>query len=145
MFGEARDPSAPPGATRPIIPLVGTAAPDVDERPWPKMPRHRLAELRAALRGRLDLLVAAIADEFLGSYAVLRFAARLSWWRNRQRLINKVLGTIEDQLNAAQQLDPAPEPDFWTRVWQYMHRPKVRWLLIGLAVLVVLIIAIYDS
>ena len=145
VFGEARDPSASPGATRPIIPLVGTAAPNVEERPWPKMPRHRLAELRTALQQRLDLLVAAIADEFLEKYAGLRFAARLSWWRNRQRFSNFVLGTIEDELSAAEQLDPAPELGFWTMVWRNMRRSRVRWLLIGLAVLVVLIIAIYDS
>ena len=56
-----------------------------------------------------------------------------------------VLDTIEAQLSAAEQLDPAPEPGFWTRVWRYVRRPRIRWLLIGLAVLVALIIAIYDS
>ena len=145
VFGEARDPSAPPEATRPIIPLVGTAALEVPERPWPKMPRHRLAELRAALQQRLDLLVAALANKFLEKYAGVRFAARLSWWRNRQRFINLVLVTIEDQLNAAEQLDPAPEPSLWTRAWRYMRRPKVRWLVIVLAVLAVVIAAIFDS
>lgn len=145
VFGEARDPNAPPGATRPIIPLMGTAALEVAERSWPKMPRHRLAELRTALQQRLDLLVAAIADKFLEKYAGVRIAARLSWWRNRRRFINLALVTIEDQLNAAEQLDPAPEPGFWACVWHYVQRPKVRWLLIGLAVLAALAIAIRDS
>ncbi len=145
VFGEARDPSAAPGATRPIIPLVGTAVPEVEERLWPKMPQDRLSELRTALRGRLDLLVAAFANKFLESYPVLRFAAQLSWRRNRQRFIDIVLGTIEDQLSKANQLDPAAEPSFWTRLWRYMRRPGVRWLLIGLAVLAVVITAISDS
>jgi hypothetical protein len=145
VFGAARDSNAPPGATRPIIPLVGRAAPAVEERSWPKMPRHRLAELRIALQARLDPLAAAIADKFLEKYAGLRFAARLSWWRNRRRLVNFVLGIIEAQLSEAGQLDSAPEPDFWTRLWRSMQRPRVRWLLIGLALLVALIIAIYDS
>lgn len=145
VFGDARDPAAAPGAMRPIIPLVGTATVEVPPRPWPKMSRHRLAELRKALRQRLDPLVAAFVDRFLRKYAALRFAARLSWWKNRPRLVNLAMATIESQLNEAQQLDPPPEPGFWTLTWRYIKRPWVRWLLIGLAVLGFAFAAFYDS
>ena len=120
----------------PIIPLVGSAAPEIPLLPWPVMTRRNLADLRAALQHRFDPLVAAFTQRFLKKYPSLRLGARLSWWWYRREVINNLVGTIEIELDTSGQIEPVPPRGVLTWLWSILRRPWVAWLLIALAGLV---------
>jgi hypothetical protein len=112
--------------------------------PWPLMPRRRLLDLRAALRRRFDLLVAAFASQVLKRSPSLRLAARLSWWQHRKEIIARVIATIESELVSSSQMEPAPAPGVLARWWGRAYRPWAAGLLIVLAVLAAAFVYLAD-
>ena len=117
VFGAEANPNAPPGAERPIIPLVGTAEAPVELlKPWPVLSRREFIQMRSALQGRLDALAPAFVRELLKAFTILRIAARVSWRRRRREIVDRVMQIIEKELATAEQLEPRPPPGFWARI-----------------------------
>jgi hypothetical protein len=113
-FSSVEDPEHPhPDGEWPIIPLVGSAAKEVALLDWPILPRSTLKSLKTALQARMDLLAASFTTQLLHKYPSLRMAARLSWWRHRREITNKMVGftarSLEKQLEAA----PASRLTHW--------------------------------
>src|SRR5262249_47729706 len=111
----------------PIIPLVGTAADEIKLAPWPALPEQKLAELRAALERRLDPMVANSIGALLKGMPILRLAARLSWWRQRRKVVDTIMQIIKDGkkfadgseiygLVTSHQFEPLERRSIWTRL-----------------------------
>src|SRR5215467_10604809 len=66
VFGRSGSTGSPEDARLPIIPLVGTAAVEVKQAPWPTITEETLADLRTALERRLDPLVSRFTSHVLG-------------------------------------------------------------------------------
>jgi hypothetical protein len=116
IFGESASAESASNARRPIIPLVGTAAAEVQPAPWPAISEQELADLRAALRGRLNPLVAKFVGHFFRAAPLMRLAIQVYWWRRRHTLIAKLMNVVEERLDASGQIDRTRPPGFWTRL-----------------------------
>jgi hypothetical protein len=117
VFGAEADANAPEGAERPIIPLVGTADMPLEALPpWPQLERNQLSNLRRALLHRLDALAPAFLNELLKSFWLLRIAAKISWWRNRNRVADRAMQIVVTELEGTHQLQPLPPVGFWRRL-----------------------------
>src|SRR5215467_7001620 len=114
IFGERVE--SAPGTRRPIIPLVGTAAVEIQPAPWPAIPERALADLRAALRGRLNPLVARFVAHFFRMAPIMRLAIQIYWWRRRHTLIARLMDAVEERLDDTDQIDRTRPPGFWTRL-----------------------------
>jgi len=116
IFREAGSAESASGTRRPIIPLVGTAAVEVQPAPWPAIPERALADLRAALRGRLNPLVARFVAHFFRMAPIMRLAIQIYWWRRRHTLIARLMDAVEERLDDTDQIDRTRPPGFWTRL-----------------------------
>jgi hypothetical protein len=116
IFGEPASAESAPHARRPIIPLVGTAAVEVQPPPWPAIPERALADLRAALRGRLNPLVARFVGHFFRMAPLMRLAIQIYWWRRRHTLIGRFMDLVEERLDDTNQIDRTRPPGFWMRL-----------------------------
>ena len=116
VFGEPASAESEPHARRPIIPLVGTAAIEVQPAPWPAIPEQALADLRAALRGRLNPLVARFVGHFFRMAPLMRLAIQIYWWRRRHTLIGRFMDLVEERLDDTDQIDRTRPPSFWARL-----------------------------
>ena len=144
----------------PIIPLVGSAAKEVEpwgcrtkgrreqvassaaqEAPLPVMPRRSLLDLRDALRRRCDLLVSAYTAEVFKEYPSLRLGGRFSWWLHRDKIVGDLMALIEKELGA--QIEPKPQQSLLTRLWDYLHRPMVAWVLVMLLAFIAVVYQIF--
>jgi hypothetical protein len=120
IFGEPGSAESAPDARRPIIPLVGTAVPEVQPAPWPAIPERALADMRAALEGRLNPLVARFAGYFFRAAPIVRFTIQVYWWRRRRALIAKLMEAVEERLDNSDQIDRTRPPGFWTRLKRWL-------------------------
>ena len=103
-------------ARLPIIPLVGTAAIEVKQPPWPTITEETLADLRTALERRLDPLVGRFTSHVFGAAVLMRFAVYLYWRRRRHALITRFMSVVEAMLDDSRQIERVRRPGFFTRL-----------------------------
>ncbi len=103
---------------RPIIPLVGTAYPEVEAPEWPKFSEEKLSELRAAIERRLHPVFINTVATFplLRNAPVVRFVARVSWRWKRRAVVDAVVGIIKTALKKSDQFQPRERRSFWGRL-----------------------------
>ena len=88
---------------RPVVPLVGTAA---EEVPLPRWPRYRVKDLDD-LEDRIEHRVKAVVNALLEEYVDSVWARRLlraGWWLKRDKVVDRVMKAIEDDLGSRGQL-----------------------------------------
>jgi hypothetical protein len=84
----------------PIIPLVGSAIPDVPEPTWPTLGEAELAALRPKIRARLGRVAALITQNVSGLLwgPLARGALKSAWWFEKNSVVNSIMNTIRTDL-----------------------------------------------
>jgi Patatin-like phospholipase len=116
VFGRSESTGSAEDARLPIIPLVGTAAVEVKQAPWPTIAEETLADLRTALERRLDPLVGRFTSHVLGAALLMRLAVYVYWRRRRHALITRLMKIVEATLDDSQQIERVRRPGFFTRL-----------------------------
>jgi len=116
IFGRPQSMGSAEDARLPIIPLVGTAAVEVKQAPWPTITEETLADLRTALERRLDPLVSRFTSHVLGAALLMRLAVYVYWRRRRHSLITRLMMLVEATLDDSRQIERLRRPGFFTRL-----------------------------
>ena len=116
VFGRPQSSGSAEDARLPIIPLVGTAAVEVKQAPWPTITEETLADLRTALERRLDPLVSRFTSHVLGAALLMRLAVYVYWRRRRHSLITRLMMLVEATLDDSRQIERLRRPGFFTRL-----------------------------
>ena len=116
VFGRPESPGSAADARLPIIPLVGAAAVEIKQPPWPTITEETLADLRTALVRRLDPLVGRFTSHVFGAAVLMRFAVYLYWRRRRHALITRFMNVVEAMLDDSRQIERVRRPGFFTRL-----------------------------
>jgi hypothetical protein len=85
----------------PIIPLMGTAAPDVPEPIWPTLTADEFKALRPKVKSRLARVVKSLVDDNIQGFLwgpLARWALKSAWWLKGGEVVDKVMNTIQDDL-----------------------------------------------
>lgn len=85
----------------PIIPLMGSAVPDVPEPRWPTFTEAELAALKPKLQDRLGRVVNALVNQNVEGYLwgpLARWALKSGWWFQRSSVVNTAMATIRNDL-----------------------------------------------
>jgi predicted acylesterase/phospholipase RssA len=102
------------GSERPIVPLVGTAAAPITPPPWPQFPEERLADLRDALKRRLDILVVqSVVGAVFQESPIKRFGARCLWRLTRRGAVDRVMRRVRQELEQSNQLAMPERRGLW--------------------------------
>jgi hypothetical protein len=88
-----------------IIPLLGSANEPIEPPPWPKLSEEKLADLRAAVERRLDPLIVQSLSALLKDAPILRPIVRLSWWRRKRDVVDRIMQIIRDELEKNDQFE----------------------------------------
>jgi len=116
VFGQPEKAGSAADARLPIIPLVGTAAVEVKEAPWPTITEQTLADLRTALERRLDPLVGRFISHVFGAALLMRLVVYVYWRRRRSALISRLMDAVEQMLDDSRQIERLRRPGFFTRL-----------------------------
>jgi hypothetical protein len=85
----------------PIIPLMGSAAPDVPAPAWPNFTEDEFKALRPKVKSRLARVVKALVDENIEGFLwgpLARGALKSAWWLKGGEVVDHVMKTIRDDL-----------------------------------------------
>jgi hypothetical protein len=116
VFGLPEKAGSAADARLAIIPLVGTAAAEIKQAPWPTITEQTLADLRTALERRLDPLVARFISHLFGAALVMRLVVYVYWRRRRSALITRLMDAVETMLDDSRQIERLRRPGFFTRL-----------------------------
>ena len=98
---------------KPVIPLFGTAKPEVPQPDWPRMSRENFETLMARIALRAGAVVPALIKQEAGSW-LLRWVANVAWvGGGRGKLLSIVRGSILSDLLLRDQIEdglPAGTP-----------------------------------
>jgi hypothetical protein len=81
----------------PIIPLVGSAAIDVPEVPWPTFTEDDFAALQPKIQSRLNQVASALFRQYSNGF-MTRKAFEAAWWLKRDDLFKQISQTIRKDL-----------------------------------------------
>jgi hypothetical protein len=93
----------------PVVPLVGSAAPDVPEPTWPTFTDADLAVLRPKIRARLGRVVISLIKQNLRGdfWGVLpQWALRAGWSFKSRSVVESVVRTIRADLTERGMMTP---------------------------------------
>ncbi len=85
----------------PIIPLLGSAVPDVPEPRWPTLTEEEFAALKPKVKGRLDRVVNALVNQNVEGYfwgPLARATLKSAWWFQKGTIVDSIMKTIRDDL-----------------------------------------------
>lgn len=85
----------------PIIPLMGSAAPDVPEPMWPTFTEAEFAALKPKVKDRLGRVVNALVNQNVEGYfwgPLARGALKSAWWFQKGSAVDSVMKAIRDDL-----------------------------------------------
>lgn len=84
-------------ALLPIIPLVGEAAREVPEVPWPAFTEDEFAALQPRIRNRLNAVAAAMIRQYANGFLERRIFGA-AWWFKRDDLFERISRGIREDL-----------------------------------------------
>ena len=93
----------------PIIPLMGSAAPDVPAPAWPNFTEVEFSALRPKVKSRLARVVKALVDENIEGFLwgpLARGALKSAWWLKGSEAVDRVMKTIRDDLTMRKLMRP---------------------------------------
>ena len=85
----------------PIIPLMGSAAPNVPAPTWPTLEKEEFAALRPKVKSRLSRVVKVLVDENIEGYVwgpLTRVVLKSAWWLKGGEVVDRVMNMIHDDL-----------------------------------------------